>query len=417
MATTRSIRFSQTRVNFLPVQPRALVERILADPSLSGERREAFGQFAEMLRARFHFESLATAEHLQTLFDPFDPDRDTLPLKELSEEDRVQGKKEFEASLCDLLGQGNYRELSHEEIAECINAQSSLGVRVFVDLSRFDTLRVFYRGLQITQKRVRSWRTVFLPGVVDVQAFSRLAVLIGFRRDQEDRLVLKLFKNVLVEDLETVAPDIRIRMPLLDQLRVGGTLLGGMVMPGIKLLTAIAISPWLVATVAAGFFGACLKTFFSFLGTRTKYMQKLSSCLYFQCLANNTSALARLVKAAEDEEFKEALLAYFLLCSHADRSWTRTTLDAAVEEWLVAAFGLTSVDFEIDDALRKLLDKGLVRECAPDEGEEPRLVPVELQAAQRNLDEWWDNRYRFYHPEDGTAVPRPAYLSLKRRKA
>ncbi len=407
MASNRSIRFSQTRVNFLPVHPMALVDRILADPTLAAGRREPFARFCEMLRARFHFESLATADRLGMLFDPFDPDRDTLPLRDLSDEDRASAKKEFESLLGALLTQGNYRELAPEEIAECIEAQSSLRVKVFVDLSRFDTMRVFYRGLQITQKRVRSWRTGWLPGIVDVQAFSRLAVLVGFRRDEEDRLILKLFKNVIVEDLETVAPDIRLRMPLLDRLRVGGTLLGGIVMPGVKLLSAIAISPWLVATVAIGFSTACLKTVFSFLGTKTRYMQKLSSCLYFQCLANNSSALTRLVQAAKDEEFKESLLAYFLLQRDRDASWTRTTLDAAVEEWLIEAFGLTSVDFEIDDALRKLREKGLIQESFQIEGEEPAILPLDIPAALRHLDEWWDNRFQYYQAKGEPALPRP----------
>ena len=410
MATNHSIRFANTRINFLPVQAPAVIERILADPAMTDAERAAMGQFCELLRARFHFESLETAEALHELFDPFDPDRDSLPLRDLSDEERAQTKARFEQTLAALLTRGNYRELSHDEIAECIEAQSSLGVQVFVDLSRFETLRVFYRGLRVERKKIRSWRTFWLPGSVDVQAFSRLAVLIGMRRDGEDRLMLKLFKNVMVEDLETVAPDVRLRMPLLDRLKMGGTLVGGMAMPVVKLLTALAISPWLILTVAVGFLGACVKTFFSFLGMRTRYLQKLSSCLYFQCLANNRSAIARLVHSAEEEEFKEALLAYYVLLVSRDKILTERGLDEAVEKWLIREFGLTSADFEIDDALRKLREKHLVLETAEHNGEEKRLVPLPLAEALRTLDEWWDNRYQFYRAAPKTPVPRPTYL-------
>ena len=63
--------------------------------------------------------------------------------------------------------------------------------------------------------------------------------------------------------------------------------------------TAALLSPVVLVIVVVGFVGAFFKGVFSFLTSKTKYMQTLSSSLYHKNLANNVSALTRLVDAAD----------------------------------------------------------------------------------------------------------------------
>jgi len=120
--------------------------------------------------------------------------------------------------------------------------------------------------------------------------------------------------------------------------------------------------------------------------------------------------LTRLVDAAEAEESKELLLAYFILYVERDRDYTVEELDRRVEAWLRARFDV-DVDFEVDDAVRKLIEKDLIAErvvepapVAPARGgsaaegssnESPaprRILKVyDLPSSLRRLDEWWDN--------------------------
>jgi hypothetical protein len=83
--------------------------------------------------------------------------------------------------------------------------------------------------------------------------------------------------------------------------------------------------------------------------------------------------LTRLVDEAEEDECKEALLAYFFLL-RTPEGVSSAQLDGAVERWLEQRFKI-NVDFEVSDGIAKLVNLGLVREqdgrftvCPPTEG-------------------------------------------------
>ena len=150
--------------------------------------------------------------------------------------------------------------------------------------------------------------------------------------------------------------------------------------------------------------GAFFKGVFSFLTSKTKYMQTLSSSLYHKNLANNVSALTRLVDAAEAEEIKELLLAYYILSSENDRDYTMEELDERVEAWLHEHFNLPHIDFEVDDAVRKLIDKKLieVRDEPDDDGTTRQVLKAyDLPTALDRLDQWWDD----YFSPNGEKTP------------
>lgn len=69
-------------------------------------------------------------------------------------------------------------------------------------------------------------------------------------------------------------------------------------------------------------------------------------------LDNNAGVFHRLANDAEEEECKEALLAYYFLLI-SDEPLTRIELDKTIEQWLQEKWQC-SVDFEIGDALNKL---------------------------------------------------------------
>ncbi len=413
MSEVRSLDFLQTRERFLPVPTTSIIERILEEPRLSPPERDQFKTLIEMIQARFHFEFLAQVERLKVLYDPFNPDRDTLPLRELSEAEREAQFKELSARYRQLLVESNYVELTRDQLIACMESRNRLGLAVKVNLDDYADLRVFYRGIREEERPYRSWKTWWLPGLSTVRLFSRVGLLVRAARGGRDVVLLKLFKDVVVEDLEMTSPDVRIRMRLLDRLTIGSTVAGGLFAPILKLLTAV-FTPVLFLIVLGGLIAAFVKGVFSFLRCKTKYMQKLSSSLYFQNLANNTSALTHLVDAAEAEEVKELLLAYFILYVERNRDHTLEELDGRVEKWLREQFQI-DVDFEADDAVRKLLEKDLMilrplGTGPAGEGEGPQgkgagtvrpeppvprpvLKVYDLPTALRRLDRWWDNYF------------------------
>src|SRR5262249_56133848 len=84
----------------------------------------------------------------------------------------------------------------------------------------------------------------------------------------------------------------------------------------------------------------------------------LTRHLYFQNLDNNAGVIYHLLAEAEEQEFREMILAWWLLWRGGLAGATAQQLDAAAENWLRKRCSLV-VDFEISDALAKLYRHGL----------------------------------------------------------
>ena len=89
-----------------------------------------------------------------------------------------------------------------------------------------------------------------------------------------------------------------------------------------------------------------------------------------------------LVDEASEEEAAEAILAYAFLL-RAGQPLALADLDAQIEKWILERTG-RAVDFEEDDALRKLERLELVKR-----EEDGRLVAVPLEAGLAQLKRRW----------------------------
>lgn len=398
-----SLDFLETRERFLPIKADAILRKILATSQCSQERWGQFCMFLEMVRARFHFEFVEEIQTLKRLYDPFDPDRDTQLLDELEEAQRERDFVELRRRHEALLRKGNYVKLTREQLLACMESRNELGLSVRVNLDDYEVLDVYYRGVRHATQSYRSWRTLYRQRTVPVRMFSRVAVFVRRRQPaghddgaEQPVVLVKLFKDIILEDLKMTSPEVQVRMKLLDKVKVGGTVAGGLATPIMKLFTAAIISPVLLLIVVGGCVAALFKGIFTFLTSKTKYMQTLSSSLYHKNLANNMSALTRLVDAAEAEEVKEFFLAYYMLCSEPDHDYTMPELDTRVEAWLKQHFDLGEVDFEVDDAVRKLVEKGIieVREQRSADSTTRRILKAhDLSTALARLDKWWDDYF------------------------
>jgi len=408
--------FLDVREQFIPFTTSAILKRVLNDPRFTPEEVKQFDLLFKMVGSRFHFEFLHEIEELKRCYEPFDPDPDTWFRAELT----AAKAEECRQTLCDgirkLLKDGNYVRLTDEQLKQCLQLQTHGGLAIRVNLDDYPELEVYYRGVREEQRHRRSWFTLFRKMPYRVRVLKRAAVLVTSVEKSDERLddrklasgepidervVLKLFKDVVIDDLKMMLPSPRPVMRLFDKIKVAFTVAGGLFPPMLKILFMAALSPMLLLVVMGGCVGALVKGFISFLARKTKYMQTLSSCLYFQNLANNVSALTRLVDAAETQESKELLLAYFMLYIERNHDYTMEELDERVEKWLFEQFG-QDIDFEVDDAVRKLIEKDLMVERevpAAAEGDEtagPRriLKVYDLQSTLRRLDEWWDEYYQ-----------------------
>ena len=143
----------------------------------------------------------------------------------------------------------------------------------------------------------------------------------------------------------------------------------------------------LALAIGFGTLGGFLwKQFSNFKNRKIRFMKTLADNLYFKNLDNNMGVFHRLIDTAEEEECKEAILAYYFL-SVAGKSLSALELDQEIENWFERKQHKV-LDFEIDDALQKLLKLGLVK-----------LIPnghyeaIPLHKATQVLDAVWDNYF------------------------
>ena len=391
------------REHFIPVRKMELIQLLAKKTGLTDPEREEFLQVCRVLDATLHFEYQRQLDHLKEAYAPFNPDSDTRTLRERSEEQLEELSPRVFDSFTYLLKRANYERLTRDQIQNVVGAASDWGVRLQVDLEIFDRLEVFVRGDIIGQRTRRRLRNLYRLETVDVEIYQRL--IVAFRLSEEateedllDRprpIFVKLFKNIPKQDVDMLLPGTQIKLTLVDRGRIALPTLSGLAMAAVKIVKGTVLAAMfggitgLIAFFAfvIGTIGYGVKSFFGYLHTKDKYQLNLTRNLYYQNLDNNAGVVYRLLDEAEEQECREAVLAYFMLWRHAGpEGWPQEKLDAEAERFLIDKVGLDKVDFETHDAVAKLLRLGIAYETA--EGHVCAL-PADVAVAQ--LDRSWDS--------------------------
>jgi hypothetical protein len=121
-----------------------------------------------------------------------------------------------------------------------------------------------------------------------------------------------------------------------------------------------------------------------FFNTRNRYMMVLAQNLYFHSLANNHGALTLIADRAEEEDVKEDMLLYAFLARQASSYDALPAIRDEVTRFLKDRCGV-SVNYDAEDALRRLLADGLIR--TDPAGNLDAIPPDEARA---HLDKLWD---------------------------
>src|SRR5262249_60523867 len=111
------------------------------------------------------------------------------------------------------------------------------------------------------------------------------------------------------------------------------------------------------------------------------YQKEISDNIYFRNINNNAGALDYIVGSAEEQECKEAFLAYCFLTTAAT-PLRQPELETRVERWLADTFKV-DVEFEVAEALSKLARLKLLHR----DGEALAVLP--LDEALAALERMW----------------------------
>jgi hypothetical protein len=387
--------------HFIPLRKAELIERLCREAGLSSADQLGFRRLCELLDATLHYEYHAHFEELQKAYAPFDCDSDTQSLTVPSAAERRAQLDLLFQRFDWLMERANFQRLSRSDLENALASVGHHGLRLEVDLDGFDRLEMYCRGeLKRTQLR-RSWRTFYRLEQIELPVYQRLVIIFRLRDgrritrslDTQD-VFIKLFKDVPKADLEMLLPGTRIKMSLKDRIKIIMPTVSGLAVSIYKAfkgaLLAAAAGMYGILAVVGVTCGYGVRSFYGYLQTKQRYQLNLTESLYYQNLDNNAGVIARLLNEAQEQENREAMLAYFFLWREAaGRGMSAGQLDVRIEQFLQECLG-RPVDFEVDDALAKLLRLGLARQAF-----ENHYLPAPMANALETLDRTWDNYFTY----------------------
>ncbi len=383
--------------HFIPFSKNDL-GRLLSAKFTDHKQRDDFARFCVLIGSVYHYRMYSILEEFKASYLPLDPDRNIgLIQTYTSGMTESLGKKAF-ADLESILTAGNYTKITGEKLKEAFAQTSPRGLDLKVNTEVYELLNLYYRGEHDDrmEKKEFLFRKHYEFSVYDrvIIVFSMKETPVSPKDDDErhfekGRLYLKLFKNVPTVDLEMLFPDTKIVIRTFDQVKVIVPLAAGAVTTLYKIISYITnagnpvhlwsqIGFWILI---GSLFGVALKAFLGYKNTVEKYLKTLTSSLYFQNLDNNSGVFTNLLDDAEEEECKELILAYYFLLAEKNGGLSLDELDKTVEAFFLKELGV-KLDFEVDDALRKLREFGLL-------SDEKRLEVLPLDRSLPKLDDMW----------------------------
>lgn len=415
----------QIRNRFIPFRKSDIIEMCVNDSRLSEHDQKLFRQFCHILKSLIHFEFHDQVETLKDSYSPFNPDADTWLNYNYSEQEKKTLQKKLVEGLAAILDAANFQKITEADLEEALKEESLFKIRLRVDFDDFEEVIFYQRGESFKEEtQVKYFGLKKAP--LRFTNYDRVMIYIKFKEADYFKAkkqktlyfipgstIIKLFQNVPKADLEMLFPNSEVRMKTIDKLILGiPAAVSGIAVIATKLgasilLIASVISFWLglnkrevkidqqhliaLALGLATLGGFLFKQVNKFKNRKIKFMKALSDNLYFKNLDNNTGVFHHLVDAAEEEEFKEAILAYYFLLVE-DRDLTITALDETVEGWFESKHNCR-INFEIEDAFKKLKGWGIV------DLDKDIIRRKNLSDAMQQLDKIWDN-YFPYHKAD-----------------
>lgn len=398
--------------SYIPLPKESLTLALVGEGKLTPAETQRFEETTRLIAVVLHHEHFDELERLRTFYRPLDPNDTT---------DQAPQPQAFLAELEAMLAKASFMELPIAVMGLSSSAMVQ-DLRLKLDESGVQRIRFFARGARAENVTIKRWWGLYKKAVTadvldDVIVVleckaelipSEANFLTRHRRGvRPGAILLKHFGDVPQGDLLALHPGATPTMQRRDQLIIGVPAIAG----GLPLLTQMWSALTVLFAIAAAWFGmesaidesqlkralAAVSGFVAlaaflmrqrlkYNAQRLEYQKQLADTVYFHTIANNAGVLEGLVGSAEQQDAKEAILAYWALLAHG--AMDKATLDRTCEAFLASRLG-RACDFEIGDALEKLERLRLVLR----EGETLSAVPAE--EALVRLDEAWDNFFSY----------------------
>jgi hypothetical protein len=415
---------------FIPLRKSDVLDALVKQGAFTSDaEREKFLELCRMLGAIYHYEYFALLERLRDDYYYFNPEIARHGVADPAAVERSYA--DLVASLDRVLRDANFVELPHDEIGDAHRRRTVLRVEVRAQLDDFREVRFYRRGRHTEQfehadwfgLRRRKFEAVVYDDVVVLIAMKshgefaarRQLRALARRKIVPGSVLLKYFRNIASSDLNALFPNVRVVMSNFDKFFLGVPAIAGGIPIMLNLYATVTVLFVVVgfylgmnATVEdkdmktalaalsalAALGGFIMRQWLKFRHQSLKYQIELSDNVYYRNVTNNAGIFDAIIGAAEEQECKEAFLAYHFLHTAAS-PLTVDELDARIEAWLRRTFGV-DLDFEVGGALGKLERLGLLTRRK--QGQE-RLFVSPLDEASARLQQVWDASFSAKTPD------------------
>jgi hypothetical protein len=403
------------RDGYIPVSKADLIAAMADAGGLDADDSAHAAALARLYAAIIHYEAHDALEGLRDLYAPLDP--------ETPQDTPAERFDAFEAALIGALGRANFEEIDAHNELSARAARQLTGLAIKASPAGIRRIRFFARGPHAETVTVKRWLGLRKREVL-TEAYADVVVLVAFKSMEEisrrergafarlrrgarpGSALIKHFRNVARAELLTLHPGARPTMRAHDQVflaapaLIGGAPIAMQIVPAVTVLFAVvaayfgtraaidnsALQRALAAAsglIAVGAFVG--RQWLKYERQTLKYQKQLADTVYFRNLANNSGVLDALIGAGEEQDVKEALLAYWTL-RRAGKALTHEELDEAIEAFLLQRFA-THADFEVGDAEAKLARHGLVSQT------DGRVTATPMKEGLARLDAAWDRYF------------------------
>ena len=405
-----------TRDHYIPFNKEFLLGKQLAAFSDDPQKVDNFKKLFDIIEHYYHYEAFNLNRSLKQNYALFDPDLSQ------SEKKSFIGKSDFSVfkeTLQKVLYHSNYKRVSQETLDVAFKNSDLIGLDLSIDFNAFKDYEVYVRGEHKAREKIKKY--FFWKKEIEIEYYDRVMIYLNyndadFLKEKKVKLkgipvepnsiVLKIFKRVPKNDLETIFPNAIPMMSTTDKLLLWVPAIFG----GVSLLSAKVI-PALVGMygayksgeaidflnsktslnqglIALGILSAYLfRQYNNYVNKKIRYSKMLSDSLYFKNLGNNSGAFYSLLNSSEEEVLKETILAYSFL-SRSKTPLSAEELDHQIESWFASELN-TNLDFDVKDALLKLKNIGLGIET------NGKWEVLSLEKSLMQIDALWDGVFDY----------------------
>lgn len=186
-------------------------------------------------------------------------------------------------------------------------------------MNKYDVLKFWMLGKETIRKHYSLTQRLLMyisrqQKKETIVNFKRVIAAVRLKKD--NKLTLKAFKDVPSYDLEKLLPAGQIKMGTFDRYLIltSVTLTGiGLLGKFVTILAKVHVNWTLGFAAITGLLG--LNGYLTYKSRKGSYLSKLNTTLYYKNIANNRGLISLVIDRAEDESFKEALLAYSFINS------------------------------------------------------------------------------------------------------